>query len=101
MKISFEGPSLELMLYTSKNPAEIISEHSLHVGPTIIPPKWLFSCWKWRNDHFNLKTYYDGTPVTTQYCSQVVEDILMMEALRYSLQCLLVRQAMGDWKNRL
>lgn len=81
VRITFEGPSLEFILYTSKNPAEIISKHSLKVGPTIVPPKWVFACWKWRNDHVNLKEYYDGTAVTAPYCSQVVEDILMMDAL--------------------
>jgi len=80
VKISFEGPSLELILYTGRNPMEIVSAHSLFVGPTILPPKWAFSCWRWRDNHLNKKSYYDGTNVNAPYCSQVVEDILMMEA---------------------
>ena len=80
VKISFRGPLLELILYTSRNPMEIVSAHSLYVGPTILPPKWVFSCWRWRDEHRNKETYYDGTPVDAPYCSQVVEDILMMEA---------------------
>ncbi|MCJ7777123.1 MAG: hypothetical protein MUP16_02265, partial [Sedimentisphaerales bacterium] len=47
VKISFEGPLLELILYTSRSPMEIVSAHSLYVGPTILPPKWVFSCWRW------------------------------------------------------
>ncbi len=80
VKIFFEGPSLELILYTSRRPLDIVSAHSLYVGPAILPPKWVFSCWRWRDNHNNKKTYYDGTKVNAPYCSQVVEDILMMEA---------------------
>ncbi|MGD9110296.1 MAG: glycoside hydrolase family 31 protein [Phycisphaerales bacterium] len=79
--ISFEGPWLELILYTSCNLMEIVSAHSLNVGPVILPPKWAFSCWRWRDNHVNQKRYYDGTDVGAPYNSQVVEDILMMEAL--------------------
>jgi len=80
VKISFEGPSLELILYTADKPMEIVSAHSLNVGPTIVPPKWAFSYWRWRDNHVNKKSYYDGTGVNAPYNSQVVEDILMMEA---------------------
>jgi len=81
VKISFEGPSLELILYTASSPMEIVSAHSLNAGPSILLPKWAFSCWRWRDNHYNKKTYYDGTDVNAPYCSQVVEDILMMQAL--------------------
>lgn len=81
VKISFEGPSLEMILYTAANPMEIVSDHSLNVGPSILPPKWAFSCWRWRDNHTNKHTYYDGTEVNAPYNSQVVEDILMMQAL--------------------
>ncbi len=81
VKISFGGPSLELILYTAESPMEIVSAHSRYVGPTILPPKWAFSCWRWRDNHVNQKNYYDGTKVNAPYNSQVVEDILMMEAL--------------------
>jgi len=81
VRISFEGPALEMKVYTAKTPAEIIKAYSLEVGPTILPPRWAFTPWKWRNDHVNIEKYYDGTPVKAPYCSQVVEDILMMDAL--------------------
>jgi len=81
VKISFEGPSLELILYTASNPMEIVSAHSLNVGPSILPPKWAFSCWRWRDNHRNNQTYYDGTAADAPYNSQVIEDILMMQAL--------------------
>jgi alpha-glucosidase (family GH31 glycosyl hydrolase) len=81
VKISFEGPSLELRLYTAKTPMKIVRAHSLNVGPTILPPEWAFSCRRWRDNHLNQKTYYDGTEVNAPYNSQLVEDVLMMEAL--------------------
>jgi alpha-glucosidase (family GH31 glycosyl hydrolase) len=78
--ITFEGKSLSGIIYTSTQPAEIVKAHSLYVGPTIVPPEWAFLPWRWRDNHSNLKTYFDGTPVTAPYNSMVVEDILMMKA---------------------
>jgi len=78
--ITFEGKSLSGIIYTSAKPAEIVKAHSLNVGPTIVPPEWAFLPWRWRDNHTNLKTYFDGTPVTAPYNSMVVEDILMMKA---------------------
>ncbi len=81
VRVEFEGPSLELKIYTAEHPAEIVKAHSLRVGPPLVPPKWAFTHWRWRNEHLHLNTYYDGTKVDVPYNSQVVEDILMMEAL--------------------
>jgi alpha-D-xyloside xylohydrolase len=78
--VTFEGKSLNGIIYTSTKPADIVKAHSLHVGPTIVPPKWAFLPWRWRDNHTNLKTYFDGTSVTAPYNSMVVEDILMMKA---------------------
>ncbi len=78
--VSFEGPSLEGIIYTAKNPSDIVKAHSLHVGPTIVPPEWAFLPWRWRDNHSNNTTYYDGTHVNAPYNSMVVEDILMMKA---------------------
>jgi alpha-glucosidase (family GH31 glycosyl hydrolase) len=80
VQISFEGPTLSGIIYTSTDPAEIVKAHALRTGPTIVPPKWAFLPWRWRDNHTNLKTYYDGSPVNAPYNSQVVEDILMMKA---------------------
>jgi alpha-glucosidase (family GH31 glycosyl hydrolase) len=80
VQITFEGPSVSMILNTAGNPAELVKAHSLNVGPTIVPPKWVFGPWRWRNNHTNRKNYYDGTVVTAPYNSEVVEDILMMKA---------------------
>lgn len=81
VQIDFEGPELQAILYIASEPAPIVQAHALRVGPTILPPRWVFEPWRWRNDHYNLETYFDGTPVDAPYNSMVVEDILMMKAL--------------------
>lgn len=80
IKIDFEGPALRGIVYTGNTPAEIVKAHSLHVGPSFVPPKWAFFPYRWRDNHTNRTTYYDGTPVEVPYNSMLVEDILMMEA---------------------
>lgn len=80
VQISYEGPSLSGIIYTAANPAQIVQNHSLNVGPTIVPPEWAFKPWRWRDNHSNPKTYYDGTVVDAPYNSMVVEDVLMMQA---------------------
>jgi alpha-D-xyloside xylohydrolase len=80
VQITYEGPSVSMVLNTAKGPAELVKAHSLNVGPTILPPKWTFGPWRWRNNHVHRETYYDGTKVTAPYNSEVVEDILMMKA---------------------
>jgi alpha-glucosidase (family GH31 glycosyl hydrolase) len=81
ISISFEGQEMSGIIYASKNLADIVKAHSLHIGPTIIPPRWAFLPWRWRDSHTNKESYYDGTPVKAPYNSMVVEDILMMKAL--------------------
>jgi alpha-glucosidase (family GH31 glycosyl hydrolase) len=81
VQIDFDGPNLRFRLYTDESPMEIVKAHALDAGPSIIPPKWAFSPWRWRDAHKHQETYYDGTPVNAPYNSMLVEDILMMEAL--------------------
>jgi len=79
--ISFEGPALNGTIYTAEKPASIIQQYSMKTGPSIVPPKWAFTPWRWRDMHENRPVYFDGTQVNTPYNSQLVEDILMMKAL--------------------
>lgn len=81
VQVSFEGPSLECRFYMNDNPAEIVKAHAMEVGPPVLPPKWTFTPWRWRDDHANEANYYDGTKVEAPYNSMLTEDILMMEAL--------------------
>jgi alpha-D-xyloside xylohydrolase len=85
VNIAFEGPSFSAVFYTADNPAAIVKQHSLNVGPVLVPPKWAFEPWRWRDNHFHREEYYDGTDVTSPYNSELVEDILMMEA--YDIPC--------------
>jgi len=79
VKIEFEGPSLEVKIYTAKNPAALVRAHAMDAGPPILPPKWMFTSWRWRDEHRQRPTYYDGTPVTGPFNSEVMEDVLMMK----------------------
>jgi alpha-glucosidase (family GH31 glycosyl hydrolase) len=81
VKVECEGPSLSFRIYTGGQPAEVVKAHALEAGPPILPPRWAFTPWRWRDEHVNLDHYFDGTPVNAPYNSQVVEDILMMSAL--------------------
>jgi len=78
--IDFEGPSLELTLYLDADPAAIVRAHAMEAGPPVSPPKWMLTPWRWRDEHRHLPAYYDGTPVTGPFNSQVMEDVLMMKA---------------------
>lgn len=80
VQISFEGKTMSGIIYASAQPANIVKAHSLHVGPTIVPPRWAFLPWRWRDNHENRSTYYDGTKVEAPFNSQVVEDVLLMKA---------------------
>jgi alpha-D-xyloside xylohydrolase len=80
VQISFEGPELNFKFYTGKSPMEIVQKHSLETGPSFIPPKWALGPWRWRDEHFNRKKYYDSTEKKAPYNTDIVEDVLMMEA---------------------
>ena len=80
LTVYHEGPSLRIEIYTG-GPASVVQKHSLRAGPPVLPPKWVLRPWRWRDEHRHLTTYYDGTPVMAPYNSEVVEDVLMMQAL--------------------
>jgi alpha-glucosidase (family GH31 glycosyl hydrolase) len=78
--ISFEGPQFNFKIYTSDHPMDIVRKHALESGPSFVPPKWAFGQWRWRDEHFNKKKYYDNTLKKAPYNTDIVEDILLMEA---------------------
>ena len=80
VKVEFEGPTLAMKIYTSADPAALVRAHALDAGPPFMPPRWMFTPWRWRDEHSQLSEYYDGTPVTGPFNSQVMEDVLMMKA---------------------
>ncbi len=80
VQIEWEGPAFEMKIYTAGSPSELIAAHALDAGPPIMPPKWVYAPWRWRDEHSQLAQYYDKTPVAGPFNSQVMEDILMMKA---------------------
>jgi alpha-D-xyloside xylohydrolase len=80
VRIEFEGPSFDLKIYTAEDPAAIVRAHALDSGPPFLPPKWIYSPWRWRDEHTQRATYYDGTPVTGPFNAEVMEDVLLMNA---------------------
>ncbi|MEO6390719.1 MAG: TIM-barrel domain-containing protein [Pyrinomonadaceae bacterium] len=80
VQIEFEGPSFEAKIYTSANPATMVQSHAMDAGPAFLPPRWMFTPWRWRDEHTQRSTYYDGTPVTAPFNSEIMEDVLMMKA---------------------
>ncbi len=85
VKIQFEGPAFELNIYTAENPLRLVEAHAMEAGPPFLPPRWAYRPWRWRDEHSHKKQYYDGTPVTGPFNSQVMEDVLMMKA--YGIPC--------------
>lgn len=85
VKLEFEGPALEVKFYTSQDPATLVKAHALEAGPPFLPPKWLYTPWRWRDEHTQRTNYYDGTPVAGPFNSETMEDILMMKA--YGIPC--------------
>jgi alpha-D-xyloside xylohydrolase len=80
VKIEFEGPSFEMKIYISQDPAALVRAHAMDAGPPFLPPKWMYSPWRWRDEHTQRAQYYDGTPVAGPFNSEVMEDVLMMQA---------------------
>ncbi|PPK85897.1 alpha-D-xyloside xylohydrolase [Neolewinella xylanilytica] len=80
VQVSFEGPELEYKLYLGKGVKEIVQQHALETGPSVVPPDWALGPWRWRDEHFNETAYFDGTPKNAPYNTDIVEDVLMMEA---------------------
>jgi alpha-D-xyloside xylohydrolase len=85
VQVSFEGSALAFKIYIGSQPKEIVQKHALETGPSIIPPEWAFGPWRWRDEHFNNRKYYDSTEVKAPFNSALVEDILMMKA--YDIPC--------------
>jgi alpha-D-xyloside xylohydrolase len=85
VQAAFEGPSMEIDLFTAPGPMELIEQHALETGPSVVPPEWAFGPWRWRDEHRNNPEYFDGTKVTAPYNSDLVEDVMMMKF--YDIPC--------------
>jgi len=81
VSLAFEGPALRLHLIPGPDPRTILDRYTQLAGRPIVPPSWVFLPWRWRDENRNLGTFYDGTPAMVPYNSQLVEDVLMYQAL--------------------
>ncbi len=77
--LDFEGPSLEVKIYLDPDPAALVRDHARDAGLPVLPPKWTFTPWRWRDEHSHGDRYYEGTRVTGPFNSQVMEDVLLMK----------------------
>jgi alpha-glucosidase (family GH31 glycosyl hydrolase) len=80
VNVSFEGPEFSFKIYTAENPMDLVRKHAIETGPSFMPPGWVFGPWRWRDEHFNYPVYYDGTEKRAPFNTDIVEDVLMMEA---------------------
>jgi alpha-D-xyloside xylohydrolase len=85
VQISFEGPAFAFRFYLKSSPMQIVQKHALETGPSVVPPEWAFGPWRWRDEHFNNEKYFDGSVVKSPYNSDLVEDVLLMQA--YDIPC--------------
>ena len=83
--IEFEGPGFEAKFYMADHPAALVRAHALEAGPPRLPPKWMYGPWRWRDEHRQRTNYYDETPVTGPFNSEMMEDVLLMKA--YGIPC--------------
>ncbi len=81
LEFSFQGEDLEVRFHLPGNPLACVRALAKRAGPPFLPPRWAFGPFRWRDNHANPKTFYDGTPNRLPFNTLVVEDILMMEAL--------------------
>ena len=80
VRIEFEGPAFEAKIYRADQPAALVQAHALDAGPPLLPPKWMYGTWRWRDEIVQRTNYYDGTPVTGPFNSEFMEDVLLMRA---------------------
>lgn len=79
--LDYEGPELRFQVFPEPTPQRAIERFAKTVGTTTMPAKWALGHYRWRDDHYHLPNFYDGTPYDGPFNTMVVEDILMMEAL--------------------
>lgn len=81
VSFSFEGPALNVHFIKGPEQRQVVQHFHDIIGQPILPPKWTFSVFHWRDEHTNRDTLYDGTPNSSPYNAMVTEDMLMMQAL--------------------
>lgn len=80
VQFAFDGSSLSYRIFPG-TPKEILDQYTEVVGRPATPPEWAFGTWRWRDNHVNRDTLYDGTPHRSPYNAMVYEDVAMMDSL--------------------
>jgi len=80
LRFAFDGPSLTYHIFPG-SPKDVLRQHTDLTGRPSVPPDWAFGTWRWRDNHVNRDTLYDGTPYRGPYNSMAYEDVKMMQAL--------------------
>jgi alpha-glucosidase (family GH31 glycosyl hydrolase) len=77
--LEYEGPSVTLRIFPGPTPLDVTERYAKTVGTTTLPPRWVFGPMRWRDEAFNLRSFYDGTLNETPFNSMVAEDLMMIE----------------------
>jgi alpha-D-xyloside xylohydrolase len=90
----WRGSSVALRVFTG-GPMAVVQQHALLTGPPVAAPAWNFGVRRWRNEHRNYRTFYDGTPVTVDYNGELLEDVLMFLGLQIPLGTMWIDRPWG------
>jgi alpha-glucosidase (family GH31 glycosyl hydrolase) len=80
VRFAFDGSSLSYRIFPG-GPKEILDQYTEVAGRPSVPPKWAFGTWRWRDNHVNRDTLYDGSRYRGPYNSMTYEDVAMMDSL--------------------
>jgi len=79
--IETEDDVLRLRVIPGPTPVEAVERFARRTGTSVLPPRWAFGPYRWRDEVWNLPRFSDGSAATVPYNSMIVEDVLMMDAL--------------------
>ena len=85
IRFAFEGGQLELSFITGPTVLDATKHATKVTGTTILPPKWVFNTFRWRDEHAQKPVFYDSTKNISPYNADLVEDVLMLQA--YDIPC--------------
>ena len=80
VRFAFEGDQLDLSFISGPTVFDATRNATKITGTTILPPKWAFNTFRWRDVHTQRPAFYDGTANISPYNADLVEDVLMLQA---------------------
>ena len=79
--IESEDPTFSFLLLPGPQPVDVVERYARLTGLPRTPPDFLLGPGRWRDEVWDLPSFYDGTPYDGRFNSMIVEDVLMMDAL--------------------